>query len=85
MFGFCTSLIKVEENLTLKKLTDWLNGMTNKQVGVHFPRFRIEDNFSLKEKLQAMGLRDIFSADHASLPGKASGYQFHKPYISITA
>lgn len=46
--------------------------MKNKQVAVQFPRFRIEDSFSLKEKLQAMGLNDIFSAEHASLPGKAA-------------
>lgn len=63
------------ENLTLKKLTGWLNTMKNKQVAVHMPRFRIEDNFSLKEKLQTMGLQDIFSTEHASLPGEASGYQ----------
>lgn len=76
--------MKVEENLTLTKLSGWLNSMKDKQVVVHFPRFRIEDNFSLKEKLQDMGLQDIFSSQQASLPGKASGYQFHKPYESLT-
>lgn len=68
---FYTSLLKVEENLTLKKLSGWLTNMKSKPVAVHFPSFRIEDNFSLKEKLQAMGLKDIFSSEHASLPGKA--------------
>lgn len=70
--------MKVEENLSLKKLSGWLNDTKNKQVAVQFPRFRIEDNFSLKDKLQAMGLHDIFSAEHASLPGKASGYWCYK-------
>lgn len=63
--------IKVEENLTLEKLRGWLSLMKEKQVSVQFPRFRIEDNFSLKEKLQAMGLQHIFSPEHASLPGKS--------------
>ncbi|XP_060797212.1 antithrombin-III [Neoarius graeffei] len=86
-----TKLAEVEENLTLQKLSDWLNKMKNKPVGVHFPRFRIEDNFGLKEKLQAMGLRDIFSAEDASLPGMVAKNQndlyvsdaFHKAFLEV--
>ncbi|KAB5559076.1 hypothetical protein PHYPO_G00024690 [Pangasianodon hypophthalmus] len=86
-----TKLAEVEENLTLKKLSGWLNDTKTKQVAVHFPRFRIEDNFSLKEKLHSMGLHDIFSAEDASLPGLVANNQndlyvsdaFHKAFLEV--
>ncbi|XP_026178768.1 antithrombin-III [Mastacembelus armatus] len=64
-----TALSKVEESLSLKKLSDWLSAIVETTVSVHVPRFRVEDSFSLKEKLQAMGLSDLFSPEKASLPG----------------
>ncbi|XP_029003187.1 antithrombin-III [Betta splendens] len=64
-----TTLGKVEENLDLKKLTNWLSEMKETTVSVHVPRFKVEDSFSLKEKLQAMGLVDLFSPEKARLPG----------------
>ncbi|KAI5101145.1 antithrombin-III precursor [Silurus meridionalis] len=86
-----TELTKVEENLSLKKLSGWLNDMKSKSVAVHFPRFRIEDNFTLKEKLEAMGLQDIFSSQHASLPGLVASNEddlyvtdaFHKAFLEV--
>lgn len=64
----------MEEHLSLNKLDGWLSNMQEKPVGLRFPRFRMEEDFSLKEMLQAMGLQDIFSVEHASLPGKAFGF-----------
>ncbi|KAJ7993257.1 hypothetical protein DPEC_G00270570 [Dallia pectoralis] len=64
-----TTLPEVEEKLDMKKLTGWLHTMKETSVAVQLPRFRIEDSFSLKENLQAMGLKDLFSAKDASLPG----------------
>lgn len=61
--------VEVEEGLDLNKLTSWLDGMKETTVAVHVPRFRVEDSFSVKEKLQAMGLTDLFSSERASLPG----------------
>ncbi|GAA6226272.1 antithrombin-III [Lates japonicus] len=64
-----TPLSQVEESLDLTKLNGWLNELKETTVSVHIPRFRVEDSFSLKEKLQAMGLTDLFSSERASLPG----------------
>ncbi|KAK2835105.1 hypothetical protein Q5P01_015589 [Channa striata] len=64
-----TLLSKVEESLDLTKLTDWLDAMKETAVSINVPRFTIEDSFSLKEKLQAMGLVDLFIPEKASLPG----------------
>ncbi|XP_028856518.1 antithrombin-III [Denticeps clupeoides] len=63
------TLTEVEKNLNLSKLTGWLEKMKEVRVSVQIPRFRIEDSFSLKSNLEAMGLQHLFSAQHASLPG----------------
>lgn len=65
---FCSGF-QVEENLDLKKLNGWLSQMKETTVSVSVPRFRVEDNLSLKEKLREMGLMDLFDASKASLPG----------------
>lgn len=65
---------QVEEALDLKKLSAWLDQMKETTVSVHVPRFRVEDSFSLKDKLQVMGLNDLFSPDRASLPGEGRGH-----------
>ena len=67
--------------LDLQKLTEWLDGLTETTVSVQIPRFRVEDSFSLKEKLQAMGLTDLFSPQ-ASLPGTTPTPPSH--YTTLT-
>ncbi|XP_026198847.1 antithrombin-III [Anabas testudineus] len=64
-----SSLREVEESLDLKKLAHWLDATRELAVHVHIPRFKVEDSFSLKEKLQSMGLVDLFAPEKASLPG----------------
>lgn len=72
----------MEESLDLKKLTGWLEGIKETNVYVNVPRFKVEDSFSLKEKLQAMGLVDLFAAEKASLPG--SPLPLHPRHPSYT-
>lgn len=62
--------MQVEDLLDLKKVTGWLDEMKETTVSVHVPRFRVEDSFSLKDKLQDLGLSDLFSPEKASLPGE---------------
>ncbi|XP_075340607.1 antithrombin-III [Odontesthes bonariensis] len=64
-----TPLSTVEASLDLKKLNGWFNQMKETTVGTFVPRFRVEESFSLKDKLWEMGLTDLFSAETASLPG----------------
>ncbi|XP_030647841.1 antithrombin-III [Chanos chanos] len=86
-----TPLSEVEANLDLNKLTGWLDAMKETTVAVQIPRFRIEDSFSLKEKLQAMGLEDLFSPERASLPGMVAddgnglfiSDAFHKAFLEV--
>uniref|UniRef100_A0A8C8R948 Antithrombin-III n=1 Tax=Pelusios castaneus TaxID=367368 RepID=A0A8C8R948_9SAUR len=85
------SLGDVERDLTSERLQGWLDSMKEITLSVHLPRFRIEDNFSLKEKLQHMGLVDLFSPENAKLPGiVAEGRTdlyvsdaFHKAFLEV--
>ncbi|KAM3876312.1 antithrombin-III [Diretmus argenteus] len=89
--GKDTPLAQVEENFDLNKLTGWLEAMRETTVSVQIPRFRVEDSFSLKDKLQAMGLTDLFDSQKASLPGMLEddgdnlyiSDAFHKAFLEV--
>nr|XP_028588153.1 antithrombin-III [Podarcis muralis] len=86
-----TPLAEVEQGLTAEKLEGWLNALREVSISVHLPRFRVEDSFSLKEKLQQMGLTDLFRPEDANLPGIISGARrdvfvseaFHKASLEV--
>lgn len=65
-----TPLVEVERDLTSEKLQDWIDSMREVSLTVSLPRFRVEDSFSVKEKLRKMGLEDLFSPENARLPGQ---------------
>ncbi|XP_053102675.1 antithrombin-III isoform X2 [Hemicordylus capensis] len=64
-----TALVEVERQIS-EKLQGWLNALREVSLSVHLPRFRMEESFSLKDKLQQMGLVDLFSPADAKLPGE---------------
>ncbi|XP_074078171.1 antithrombin-III [Macrotis lagotis] len=84
-------LDKVERDLTPDILREWLEGLEETVMAVYLPRFRIEDNFSLKDNLQQMGLEDLFDPDRAKLPGIIAEDQgnlfvsdaFHKAFLEV--
>ncbi|KAG5850131.1 antithrombin-III [Anguilla anguilla] len=86
-----TPLSEVEESLELKKLTGWLDAMKETTVAVQMPRFHIEDSFSLKDKLQALGLEDLFDSHKARLPGMVEdegnnlyiSEAYHKAFLEV--
>uniref|UniRef100_A0A672IQE6 Antithrombin-III-like n=1 Tax=Salarias fasciatus TaxID=181472 RepID=A0A672IQE6_SALFA len=69
--------------LDLGKLSSWLDQMKETTVSVQLPRFRVEDSFSLKEKLQSMGLRDLFNADRDGSDGIYISDAFHKAFLEV--
>lgn len=77
--------VQVEESLNLKKLNGWLDQMTETSVSVSMPRFKVEDNFNLKEMLQELGLTDLFSAENASLPGAFTRTTFRDMTSRLTS
>ncbi|CAL1593409.1 unnamed protein product [Knipowitschia caucasica] len=86
-----TSLAQIEEGLDLKKLSSWMELMEEKTVSVHVPKFKVEDQFSLKDKLETMGLTDLFNAERASLPGMLEdgsdtlfiSEAYHKAFLEV--
>ncbi|XP_021121059.1 antithrombin-III isoform X2 [Heterocephalus glaber] len=85
------SLAKVERDLTPEVLQEWLDDLAEAMLVVHMPRFRVEDGFSLKERLQDMGLVDLFDPEKSKLPGiVAEGRDdlyvsdaFHKAFLEV--
>ncbi|XP_005374933.1 PREDICTED: antithrombin-III [Chinchilla lanigera] len=85
------SLAKVERELTPEVLQEWLDLLAETMLEVHMPRFRVEDGFSLKERLQDMGLVDLFDPKKAHLPGITTEDQadlyvsdaFHKAFLEV--
>ncbi|NXO04434.1 ANT3 protein, partial [Rhinopomastus cyanomelas] len=84
-------LEEVERDLTSEKLQDWIESLKEVSLNVYLPRFRIEDNFSVKEKLRKMGLEDLFSPENARLPGIVAegrtdlyvSEAFHKAFLEV--
>ncbi|XP_061539582.1 antithrombin-III isoform X2 [Phycodurus eques] len=85
------TLARVEAELELPTLSAWLDKMAETTVSVHLPRFRLEESLRLKEALNALGLRRVFSPQNASLPGLlADGGEgvyvsdaFHKAFLEV--
>uniref|UniRef100_A0A8C6WUL0 Antithrombin-III n=1 Tax=Neogobius melanostomus TaxID=47308 RepID=A0A8C6WUL0_9GOBI len=86
-----TPLSQIEKRLDQQRLTSWMDSMAETTVSVHVPRFKLEDSFSLKDKLEAMGLSDLFSAERASLPGMLEdgsdtlfiSEAYHKAFLEV--
>uniref|UniRef100_UPI00358E0B41 antithrombin-III n=1 Tax=Myxine glutinosa TaxID=7769 RepID=UPI00358E0B41 len=86
-------LEEIEARLSPESINRWIKAMSEQPVFVSLPRFSLEDSFSLKEHLQALGLIDIFSAQDADLSGmlvpdsKHMGLYasdvFHKAFIEV--
>lgn len=64
-----TPLADVESGMTSDIMQDWLSSLQATTLSMYLPRFRIEDSFSVKEKLHQMGLEDLFDPGTARLPG----------------
>ncbi|XP_069793655.1 antithrombin-III [Narcine bancroftii] len=85
------SLQEIEGHLSHEKVMGWLSRLRMVDVDLSVPRFRIEDSFSLTNKLKQMGLVDLFDAERASLPGLVEGLQtdlyvsdaFHKAFLEV--
>ncbi|NXR25897.1 ANT3 protein, partial [Cinclus mexicanus] len=86
-----TPLEEVERDLTSEKLQGWIDSMKEMSLFVYLPRFRVEDSFSVKEKLRKMGLEDLFSPENARLPGIIAegrtdlyvSEAFHKAFLEV--
>ncbi|XP_001365788.2 serpin B11 [Monodelphis domestica] len=61
---------QIEKQLNLKTFKQWTNSlMTEREVDVHFPRFKLGMKYELNSLLKALGITDIFDHLKADLSG----------------
>lgn len=77
-----------EASLTGDKLAAITSGMTDHGVSVMLPRFKIESQFDLGDKLSKLGMVDAFTgaADFSGMNGKGGLYisaVIHKAFVDV--
>nr|XP_027307490.2 serpin B6-like [Anas platyrhynchos]XP_038029936.1 serpin B6-like [Anas platyrhynchos] len=86
-----TGLEKLERELTSEKLTEWINPemMDITEVRVSLPRFKLEENYTLKPLLSNMGMPDAFDAKKANFSAISAGNELvlsevvHKSFVEV--
>lgn len=85
-------LQKLERELTVDKLLEWTNQEKMDRwtdIIVHLPKFKLEEQYSLKDILNKMGMSSLFQASAADLTGMSSkGGLFvssvtHKAFVEV--
>ncbi|XP_054906493.1 leukocyte elastase inhibitor isoform X1 [Poeciliopsis prolifica] len=86
------SLLKLEKELTPERLDEWTdrtNMDIQSEIIVHLPKFKLEEDYELKEHLSKMGMSDVFCAGKADLTGmNEDGGLFlstvaHKAFVDV--
>ncbi len=81
-------LAELEKKFTADNLSAWLSKMSDHQVKVALPKFKVTGQFNLNQVLQSLGVRDAFS-DKADFSGMASHDKLsisavvHKAFIDL--
>jgi len=81
-------LAAIEAKLTTKNLAAWLGGLHQEEVEVFLPKFKITSQFSLAEKLAALGMTLAFTekADFSGMDGQRDLYisaVLHKAFVEV--
>jgi serpin B len=83
-------LAGLEDKLTKENLTNWLARLGKREVRVALPRFKMTKEFSLKDALQALGMRQAFVPGGADFTGMSgSGRKLfisavvHKAFVDV--
>ncbi|XP_059974990.1 serpin B3 [Mesoplodon densirostris] len=84
-------LQKLEDQLTAEKLIEWTSpqNMKELQVDLYLPRFKVEESYSLKPTLIALGMVDAFSLGKADFSGMTGGQGLvlskvlHKSFVEV--
>jgi serpin B len=82
-------LAEFEKTLTAARVTDWLAGMTVRDVFVILPRFKVTAEFQLKQALSDLGMPLAFSPRKADFSGITTAEPLwlsaviHKAYVDV--
>ncbi|MCX6695293.1 MAG: serpin family protein [Candidatus Altiarchaeota archaeon] len=83
------SISDMEDALTLEKIQAVRSMLHSGQVNVYIPKFRLETQYSLPQKLSALGMRSAFdpgAADFSGMDGSRNLYVsdvIHKAYVDV--
>lgn len=85
------TLESIEKRLDAKTLGRWLSGLRSANLDLQLPRFRFTSRFRLDSVLEALGMRDAFSARDADFsgmdpepPGPYISAVLHKAFIDVS-
>ncbi|XP_006888771.1 PREDICTED: leukocyte elastase inhibitor-like [Elephantulus edwardii] len=86
-----TGLKKIEEQLTLDKLNEWIssNNVKVNHVNVSLPRFKLEESYNLKDHLASLDVQDILDPSKADLSGISGAKDLyvsefvHKSFVEV--
>ncbi|KAJ8256805.1 hypothetical protein COCON_G00189570 [Conger conger] len=86
-------LASLEPIIKAQLLEDWANNVKKQKVEVYLPRFKVEQKIDLRESLQTLGIKNIFTKD-ADLSAMAAenadgkdlyiGKAVQKAYLEVT-
>lgn len=77
----------LESSLTIEKLAQWRAGLVRQRVDIYIPRFKLDANYFLKEKLTDLGMPTAFAG--ADFSGISPGRELfiteviHQAYVDI--
>jgi serpin B len=78
-----------EEGLQAQQVDAIINDLQNTQVTLTMPKFEFDSEFSLKDTLAGMGMRDAFSPDDADFSGMTDNRELfisdvvHKAFVAV--
>ncbi|XP_020033581.1 serpin B6 isoform X2 [Castor canadensis] len=86
-----TDLRTVEKEITYEKFIEWTrpDKMDAEEVEVFLPRFKLEENYDMKDVLCSLGMTDAFEPDKADFSGISSKGDLclskvvHKSFIEV--
>ena len=75
-------------NISMENLEKWRENLEMKRVNITFPKFKIDVKFTLKESLEAIGMREVFTprADLSLISpqgGIFASNVYHETYVSV--
>ena len=83
-------IAKLERELTAENVAHWSNELTEQEVLVSLPRFKMTSAFRLEKPLSALGMVDAFhegKANFAGMDGRADGLYIgaviHKAFVEV--
>lgn len=80
----------MEKELTYEKFVEWIRPdmMDENEVDVYLPRFRLEENYDMKNILRSLGMTDAFetTADFSGMSSSRDLYLstvVHKSFVEV--